>query len=321
MANQLWAAPLDRRGALGLRLSLRRLGPYLSRTWPLYVMFLPGLLALIIFHYYPMYGLVAAFQKFNPGLGFERSAWVGWANFERVFAQPAFWSILSNTVIIAVGKILSVQGFAIVFALLLNEVRLLFFKRTIQTLVYLPYFLSWIVLGGILLDMLGADGIVNDFLGALGIGPLLFLGDNNLFQPTVIVSNVWKEGGWATIIYLAALTSIDPELYEASAIDGANRWKQTLKITLPCILPTILLIGALNLGNVLNAGFEQILALYNPVVYPTGDILDTWVYRTGLVAANYSLATAVGLLKSVVGLLLTGVAFWGIRRFTQYRVF
>ncbi|MCC7207546.1 MAG: sugar ABC transporter permease, partial [Anaerolineae bacterium] len=152
-------------------------------------------------------------------------------------------------------------------------------------------------------------------------GPLLFLGDNNLFQPTVILSNVWKEGGWATIIYLAALTSIDLELYEASAIDGANRWKQTLHITLPGILPTVLLIGALNLGNVLNAGFEQILALYNPVVYPTGDILDTWVYRTGLVAANYSLATAVGLLKSVVGLLLTGVAFWGIRRFTQYRVF
>ncbi|MCC7209333.1 MAG: sugar ABC transporter permease, partial [Anaerolineae bacterium] len=209
MANQFWAASLDRRGALGLRLSLRRLRPYLARTWPLYVMFLPGLLALIVFHYYPMYGLVAAFQKYNPGLGFERSPWVGWANFERVFAQPAFWSILSNTVIIAVGKILSVQGFAIAFALLLNEVRLLFFKRTIQTLVYLPYFLSWIVLGGILVDMLGADGIVNDFLGLFNVGPLLFLGDNNLFQPTVILSNVWKEGGWATIIYLAALTSID----------------------------------------------------------------------------------------------------------------
>lgn len=321
MANQTHAAPLTRRGVVGLRLSRQRIGSYLARTWPLYVMFLPGLIALIIFHYYPMYGLVAAFQKYNPGLGFEKSPWVGWMNFERVFAQPAFWSILSNTVIIAVGKILSVQGFAVIFALLLNEVRLLFFKRAIQTLVYLPYFLSWIVLGGILIDMLGADGIVNELLGTFGIGPLIFLGDNNLFQPTIIVSNIWKEGGWATIIYLAALTSIDPELYEASAIDGANRWRQTLHITLPGILPTVLLIGALNLGNVLNAGFEQILALYNPVVYPTGDILDTWVYRTGLVAANYSLATAVGLLKSVVGLALTGVAFWGIRRFSQYRVF
>lgn len=321
MANQSQAAPLARRGVAGLRLSRQRLGPYLARTWPLYLMFLPGLIALIIFHYYPMYGLVAAFQKYNPLLGFERSPWVGWTNFERVFLQPAFWSILGNTVIIAAGKILSVQGFAVVFALLLNEVRLLFFKRAIQTLVYLPYFLSWIVLGGIMLDMLGADGIVNQFLGNFGIGPLIFLGDNNLFQPTLIISNIWKEGGWATIIYLAALTAIDPELYEASAIDGANRWKQTLHITLPGILPTVLLIGALNLGNVLNAGFEQILALYNPVVYPTGDILDTWVYRTGLVAANYSLATAVGLLKSVIGLLLTGVAFWGLRRFTPYRVF
>jgi putative aldouronate transport system permease protein len=321
MANQTHAAPLARRGVAGLRLSRQRIGPYLGRTWPLYLMFLPGLIALIVFHYYPMYGLVAAFQKFNPFLGFESSPWVGWENFERAFAQPSFWSILGNTVVIAVGKILSVQGFAVIFALLLNEVRLLFFKRAIQTLVYLPYFLSWIVLGGILIDMLGADGLVNEFLGAFGIGPLIFLGDNNLFQPTVIVSNIWKEGGWATIIYLAALTSIDPELYEASAIDGANRWKQTLHITLPGILATVLLIGALNLGNVLNAGFEQILALYNPVVYPSGDILDTWVYRTGLVAANYSLATAVGLLKSVVGLVLTGVAFWGIRRFSQYRVF
>lgn len=299
----------------------RPFGRYIRQAWPLYAMLLPGLIVLAVFSYYPMYGVIVAFQRFNPGLGFSRSPWVGWANFQMLWMLPDLWPIVRNTVLIALGKIVTVQFFAVGFALLLNEVRSTFYKRSVQTLVYLPYFLSWIVLGGILLDMLGTNGIVNRGLGMVGVEPIVFLGDNDLFQPTILITNLWKEGGWAAIIYLAALTGIDPQLYEAAAIDGASRARQTWHITLPGIRATIVLIACLALGSTLNAGFEQILALYNPVVYPTGDILDTYVYRAGLLSAQYGLATAVGLCKSIVGLVLVLLSFQLIRRFTDFRVF
>jgi len=226
-----------------------------------------------------------------------------------------------NTLVIAVAKIVSIQVSAITLALLLNEIRSNFFKRTVQTFVYLPHFLSWIVLGSILLDILGAQGLVNQFLLTLGSKPILFLGSNQWFQPTLILSNLWKEAGWATIIYLAGLTGVDPSLYEAAAIDGANRWQQTWNVTLPGIVGLIILIACLDLGNVLNAGFEQILTLYNPAVYASGDILDTYVYRAGLISAQYSLAAAVGLVKSVLSFLMIVVAYWLAARLSDYRIF
>ncbi len=294
---------------------------YLARTWPLYVMLVPPLLQVTLFHYYPMYGVIVAFQNFNPGLGFTRSPWVGLANFRYLFANPDFKTVLWNSFFIAVAKLLTLQGVSVGLALALNEARSMLFKRTMQTVVYLPHFLSWIVLGGILVDLLSANGLLNRSLGQLGLGPFLFLGSNAWFRPVIITTNLWKEAGWATIIYLAALTSIDPGLHEAAAIDGANRWQRIRHINIPGISSVIILIACLNLGSVLQAGFEQILTLYNPVVYRTGDILDTYVYRAGLISARYSLAAAVGLFQSAIGFILIVVAYRLAARFAGYRIF
>ena len=279
------------------------------------------LIQLALFHYYPMYGMVIAFQKFNPGLGFLKSPWVGWANFHDIFSNPDFKNVLWNSFAIAMLKIVTLQALAISLSLMLNEVRLSFFKRTMQTVIYLPHFLSWIVLGGILIDLLGANGLVNQLLLMFGGKPLLFLGSNAWFRPVVVVTNLWKEAGWATIIYLAALTGVDPVLHEAAAIDGANRWQRIRHINLPGILSVIILLACLNLGSVLQAGFEQILTLYNPAVYATGDILDTYVYRAGLISARYSLAGAVGLFQSVMGFILIVIAYRLADKFAGYRIF
>ncbi|MBC7078728.1 MAG: sugar ABC transporter permease, partial [Synergistales bacterium] len=293
------------RARVGLRgVSWARVGSYLAKTWPLYIMLVPGLVQLAIFHYYPMYGVVIAFQNFNPGLGFAKSPWVGLDNYRYIFATPDFKNILWNTFIIAVSKILTVQFSAVVLAVLLNEIKSLFIKRSIQTIVYLPHFLSWVVLGGILIDMMGARGIIGRLISAFGMQPPMFLASNIWFRPVLIITELWKTVGWASIIYLASLMGIDPQLYEAAAIDGANRWQRIRYVTLPGIASTVVLIACLNLGNVLQAGFEQILMLYNPAVYRTGDILDTYVYRAGLISARYSVAGAIGLFKSALGFIL-----------------
>ncbi|MCB0128500.1 MAG: sugar ABC transporter permease [Caldilineaceae bacterium] len=294
---------------------------YWRRTWPLYAMLLLPLIQLALFHYYPMYGVVIAFQKFNPGLGFSGSPWVGLANFRDIFANPDFKTVLTNSFVIAIMKIVTLQLIAVSLALMLNEVRLTFFKRTVQTVIYLPHFLSWIVLGGILIDLLAATGLVNRGLMNVGMEPILFLGSNAWFRPVVVVTNLWKEAGWATIIYLAALTGIDPVLHEAAAIDGANRWQRIRHVNLPGILSIIILLACLNLGSVLQAGFEQILTLYNPAVYATGDILDTYVYRAGLISARYSLAGAVGLFQSVMGFILIVIAYRLAAKYAGYRIF
>lgn len=299
----------------------QRRAAYVRRSWPLYAMMLPALLFLALFAYYPMYGVVIAFQRYNPGLGFLGSPWVGLANFERLFASPGFGQIMLNTVTIAVNKIVFLQVGAIILALMLNEVRLLWFKRAVQTVVYLPHFLSWIVLGGILTDLLSANGLINSALGAFGIGPIIFLSSNDWFRPVVIISHVWKEIGWSAIIYLAAIAGLDPQLYEAAAIDGASRWRQTWHVTLPGIRLVIVVLAILSLGQVLNAGFEQIFVLYNPSVFATGDILDTYIYRQGLVAAQFSLAAAAGLVGSVISFILIVFSQWAARTWGDYRIF
>ena len=294
---------------------------YLARTWPLYLMMVPPLIQLAVFHYYPMYGVVIAFQNFNPGLGFMRSPWVGLANFEYVFANPDFKNVLANSLIIAVTKLVTLQALAVALALLLNEVRNVFFKRTVQTVIYLPHFLSWIVLGGILLDILSTTGMINRGLTALGLQPVLFLGSNAWFRPIIVITNLWKEAGWATIIYLAALTGIDPQLHEAAAIDGANRLQRIRHVNIPGILSMIVLLACLNLGSVLQAGFEQVLTLYNPAVYATGDILDTYVYRAGLISARYSMGAAIGLFQSAMGFILIVIAYRLADKYAGYRIF
>jgi putative aldouronate transport system permease protein len=285
-------------------------------------MILPGLLALLVFSYRPMYGVIIAFQNYKPLEGFSGSPWVGFKHFEKLLTRREFPILLRNTVVIAVGKIVFTQLASLVFALSLNEVKNRLFKRSVQTIVYMPHFLSWIILGGVFLDLFAQNGAVNLLLSRLlKVEPIIFFGTPELFQPILIGTHVWKEFGWAAIIYLAALTSVDPQLHEAAAIDGANRWRRMWHITLPGILPTIALVATLSLGNVLNAGFEQVLVLYNPVLRSTGDVISTYVYRAGLERAQYSLATAVGSLQSVVSLVLIALSRWLADRFAGYKIF
>ncbi|MBM7569195.1 ABC transporter permease [Paenibacillus sacheonensis] len=292
------------------------------RQLPLHFMLLPGLLLVLIYSYVPFFGLSLAFVKFLPGRPFTENPWVGFEHFRYVWEMPNSLRVLGNTFYIAFFKIVVGQIVPIIVALLLNELRKNWLKRGVQTLIYLPHFLSWIILGGILIDILSpSQGIVNQLLGMLGIKPIYFLGDNNWFPFTIIVTDVWKEFGFNTVVYLAALTSINPALYEAALIDGANRWKQTLHITLPGMLPIIVLLATLSLGNVLNAGFDQIFNLYSPSVYQTGDIIDTLVYRTGLEQAQYSVATAIGLFKSVVSFFMVSLSYFLAYRLANYRIF
>ncbi|WP_442956470.1 ABC transporter permease [Paenibacillus sp. YIM B09110] len=289
---------------------------------PLHLMILPGLLLIIVYSYGPMLGSMIAFQDFNPARGIFDSEWNGLDNFRYVMDLPGTFQVVWNTLIIAVMKIVVGLIVPIAVALLLNEVRKELFKRTIQTMVYLPHFLSWIILGGVLIDILSpSQGIVNQMLNGLGIDSIYFLGSNEWFRSVLVVSDVWKEFGFNTIVYLAALTSINPSLYEAAVIDGANRWKQTLYVTLPGMAPIIILTATLALGQVLNAGFDQVFNLYSPQVYDTGDIIDTFVYRIGIVDAQYGVATAVGLFKSVVSLILLSVSYILAYRFANYRIF
>ncbi|UVI28951.1 ABC transporter permease [Paenibacillus spongiae] len=297
-----------------------------SRSWkrrlPLHLMLVPGIVLLIMFHYIPMAGIVIAFQNFIPAKGFFDSKWVGWENFELMLQMPGIGQVLWNTIYIAFLKIIFGQIAPIAAALLLNEVRKSFIKRSVQTLIYLPHFLSWVILGGILIDILSpSHGLLNEVLGWFGMKPLFFLGNDKLFPYVLVVTDVWKEFGFGTIVYLAALTSINPTLYEAAVMDGAGRWKQTVHVTLPGMLPIIVLLATLGLGGVLNAGFDQVFNLYNPLVYRTGDILDTFVYRLGLIDAQYAVATAVGLFKSVVSLIFVGASYWLAYRLAGYRIF
>lgn len=293
------------------------------RELPLYFMLLPAVVLVAIYSYGSMAGVVIAFQKFIPAKGmFGQQQWVGFQNFATLFSMPNIWPVIQNTVIIAFFKLIGGVIVPVVFALLLNEVRNLLTKRIFQTLVYLPHFLSWIILSGILLNILSpSEGLVNIIISKLGIEPIFFLGNPDVFPGTMVVTDIWKNFGFASVIYLASLTSIDPSLYEAAVIDGANRWRQTWHITLPGIAAIVVLMTVLGLANILNGGFDQIYNMYSPVVYSTGDILDTLVFRLGIEQAQYSLSTAAGLFKSGVSMIFIVVSYYLADKLTGYRVF
>jgi len=276
----------------------------LKREIPFHLMLLLPMLFLAVFSFAPLFGILMAFQDYIPAKGILQSRWVGLENFDFIFSLPSSRQIFANTIIISLGKLAAGIIVPVFFALLLNEIRVIAFKRTVQTIVYLPHFLSWVVLANVVSSILGFDGPVNSLIQSMGHDPILFLGSNVWFSPVIILSDCWKEFGYGSIIYLSALTSIDPGLYESASLDGASRLQKIFYITLPMLVPTIVLMMALNLGNILNAGFDQIFNLYNPLVYETGDIIDTYVYRIGLIDMQYSLATAVGLIKSVIGFVL-----------------
>ena len=284
-------------------------------------MLLPGVVLTAIFSYGPLYGIIMAFQDFNPALGFAGSKWVGMDNFRLIFSQPSFLSTIYNTFFISIFKILFGMMASVIFALQLNEIRQNAPKRIYQTIVYIPNFISWVIMAGILTDILGTNGIVNEVLVALGMKPVQFISNRAVFPWTMIFTDVWKTFGFGTVVYLATMTGIDPELYESAVIDGAGRWKQTLYITLPMLVPIIILMTVLALGNVLSAGFDQIYNLYSPVVYPTGDIIDTYVYRLGLQNGKYAIGTAVGLFKSVVSSVLISTSLIVAYKFAGYKVF
>jgi len=293
-----------------------------SKNLQLHVMLIPATVFAILFSYIPISGIVIAFQRFIPNRGFFHSTWVGFDNFIYMLNMPDIYQVLYNTVFIAIMKIIAGLIVPIVVALLLNEIKKKVLVRSVQTMIYLPHFLSWVILGGILIDILSVEnGIINKLIQGIGFPSVFFLGDNSWFPFTLVITDVWKEFGFATIIYMAALTAIDPTIYEAAIIDGANRWKQTFHVTLPGITPIIILLGVLSMGNVLNAGFEQVFMLYSPSVYDSGDIIDTLLYRVGFVDAQFGVATAVGLFKSVIAAMLIGTSYWLAYRLAGYRIF
>ncbi|MCL6442896.1 MAG: ABC transporter permease subunit [Alicyclobacillus sp.] len=285
------------------------------RNYDLYLLMIPGLLFLIIFKFAPMYGLAIAFQNFNIFQGVGGSPWVGFAQFQRLFSSPDFLPVLRNTIVISLYKIIFLFPLPIIIALLLNEVLKMWIRRAVQTIIYLPHFLSWVVVAGLFVNILSpSTGIVNHLIMALGGRPISFLTDNHFFRGVLVATAGWKEVGWNTIIYLAAIAGLDPEMYEAARLDGASRFQQMVRITIPGILSTIALLFIIQLGGVLDAGTEQILLLYNPLVYPTGDVIGTYIYRVGLGTMDYSYAAAIGLFESFIGFVLVLSGNWIVKK-------
>lgn len=294
----------------GLKYHIRHYGVY-------YVMLIPLFFFLIVFCYIPMGGTVMAFQDFRPARGFLKSDWVGLENFIDVFSDSMFWSRLKNTVIISLLKIAFTAPAPIILALMLNEVRNKKFKRTVQTIVYMPRFISWVVVVSIIQALLDVQGgPINTLLMNLGLidEPILFMGEKKLFRTLLVATEVWKTVGWSSIIYLSALTNINPTLYEAAELDGAGRFQKMRYITLPLLKPTFMILLILSMGSILSAGFDQVYAMANSAVLEVGDIIDTYVYRRGLAEQNFSYAAAVGLFKSVVSVVLVCGANWLARK-------
>mgnify|MGYP002518498017 CR=1 FL=1 len=292
-----------------------------KKELPFYIMLIPGVLFTLLFSYLPMFGLVMAFQDYKPLRGFSKSAWVGLKNFRDMLALPTFWNVMGNTLAISICKIILRILVPLVLALMLNEVIHPRFMHLSQTVFFLPYFLSWAVVSGMLRTLFQYDGTVNALLAKLGIEPIMFLGSNTWFPLVVILSDVWKDMGYNMIIFLAAITSVDQSLHEAAALDGANRWQQIWHITLPTIRPVVVMLLVLSLGSVLSAGMEQIMLLYNPMVYKSADIIDTLVYRLGLVNHQWSLSAAVGAMKSVISFILVVISYRIAAKHFDYQIF
>jgi len=308
------AAPARRGGQGGL-------GRKLAKSKALYLMFLPPLLYFLIFQYAPMIGNLMAFQDFSIVKGFFHSPWAGTKYFREFLTDDYFWQVVRNTVLINVYSLLFYFPAPIVFALLLNELRGRGFKRVVQTITYVPHFLSTVVVAGMLVNFLASDGLINELRGLFGAEPVTFLALPEWFRTIFISSDIWQGLGWGSIIYLAALTGIDPQLYEAATLDGASRWKKMLHITLPGISTVIMVMLLLSLGHMLSVGFEKILLLYSGPTYETADVIQTYVYRRGLIDSDFSFAAAVGIFQSVLSFVLVVSANQLSRKLSGARLF
>lgn len=291
-----------------------------KRHWSIYVMALPVIAYYLIFHYGPMYGLQIAFKDFSPAKGILGSPWVGFKHFESFFNGIYFWRLIKNTILINLYDLLFGFPAAIVLALLLNEIRHSVFKRVVQSISYLPHFISIVVVAGMMIDFLSRTGLINQLTGLFGIEPIDFLQNEKWFRFLFVSSGIWQGIGWGSIVYLAAMATIDPTLYEAARMDGANRWKQTLHITIPGIMPTIVILFILQMGNMLTVGSEKVLLLYNPLTYGTADVISTYVYRKGVLEASYSFTAAVGLFNSVISFILIVAANSFVKRISENKL-
>lgn len=288
----------------------------------LYILLIPGLLYFIIFKYLPMFGIIIAFQDYQPYLGILKSEWVGFEHFRDFFTNPDFFKLLRNTLLISLYNLVFSFPLPIVLALLLNEVKNSAFKRTVQTTVYVPHFISWVVVASITYVLLTTEGgVINEILFRLTGNKIAFLTDPKWFRPLIVMQTIWKETGWGTIIFLAALSGVDPTLYEAATVDGATRWQQTWYITLPAISSTIVIMLILRLGSILDTGFEQIFLMMNSLNREVADVFDTYVYVMGITQGAFSYSTAVGLFKSVVGLILIEAANYFARKVGETSLF
>ena len=276
----------------------------LRRDWQLYSLALLPLLFFAVFRYLPMLGNVIAFRRYQPGGDLFGEYWVGLHYFRMFLSDPTFWQVFTNTLIIGGLTLLFCFPLPIVLALLLNEVRTRWLKGFVQTVSYLPHFLSIVVIAGLVLQTVSVDGAINQGLRAIGHDPIAFIQDPGWFRTIYVSSEVWQTVGWGTILYLAALTTVDTDLYQQARVDGANRWRQTWHVTLPGIRPTMITLLILNIGTFMAVGFEKVLLLYNPLTYPTADVISTYLYRVGVVSGSFSYATAIGLLEAVIGLTL-----------------
>ena len=286
-----------------------------SRTWKLiwknkmvYLMLLPVVLYYILFHYKPMYGIIIAFQEFNPRKGVLGSPWVAFDQFKRFFTGYYFWPLLRNTLKLSFATLIFGFPVPIILALLINELRNKKFSKIVQTVTYMPHFVSMVVLCAMIRQFVGSKGFISGFMTIFGYDGSNLLGHGQYWIPIYVISNIWQGAGWGSIVYLAALTGIDSELYDAAKVDGANRWKQTLHVTIPCILPTIIVMLIMRVGQIMGVGYEKTMLLYNEGIYDVADIISTYVYRAGLLDRQYSFSTAVGLFNSVVNFILVILA-------------
>lgn len=298
----------------------RREGKW-KQNLPLHVMLFFPVILTILYKYVPMLGIVIAFKNYKPGMSFIGAKWVGMQNFRVLFMMPGFIDALRNTVTIAVVKIVLGIIIPVTFSLMLNDLRNVRVRRSVQTIIYMPHFISWVLMAGIIQRLLSPTGLVNQIVTSFGGTAQVFLAQKELFRPLIYITHVWKEFGYGTIVYLAAICSIDNSLYEAAMVDGAGAWQKLWHVTLPGIVPTIILMTVLALGNILNAGFDQIFNLYSPIVYKTGDIIDTFVYRMAFNQAQFSMSTAAGLFKSVISSVLIITSYRIAYRTSGYRVF
>jgi len=284
-------------------------------------MMLPPVIMLLIFSYIPMAGIVIAFQDFIPTKGFFGSDWIGLENFQYLFMLPNFGQIVLNTLTIAIEKIVTAIGFGLLFALLISEIGNRAINKLSQSLILFPWFISWVILGNVFLDVLSLDGSVNAIINALGGESVFFMGNNGWFRFILIFTNTWKDMGYNMVIFLTAIAGINPMLYEAAKIDGAGKLRQAIHVTMPSILPSVILLVTLALGGVLNAGFDQIFVMYNSAVIDTSEIIDTYIYKLGFYDAQYALSTAAGLFKSVVGCVCLSLSYYLAHRWANYRIF